>query len=119
MGTPCSPGVAAGAKSERTEAEVKATRLRQDLGSWFAGRHGSGEFGILARDGREVARFGKEADRDMVLALIKSHNTLEIAANYAWDAAGESRIDGGDQNPHGWRDTLFSAKEDAKRLFSR
>lgn len=47
-------------------------KTKHEMPRWFGGTHASGQFGIIDRhDGREVARFDRQADRDAVLHLIK------------------------------------------------
>lgn len=52
---------------------------RRDRASWYSATHASGGFGIIANDGREVARCGKEADRDTILLMARSHDAMKAA----------------------------------------
>lgn len=72
------------AASGKSEEQRRIEIVRRARAGWFAGTHASGAFGIIARDGREVARFAREEDRDAVLGLAG----LEAAAGAAVTALG-------------------------------
>lgn len=74
-----------------TPEQAKADIDRRDRASWFPARHASGAAGIIAgRDGREVGRFDREQDRDVIVAMAKSHDAMRAALEAAQEfVAGE------------------------------
>jgi hypothetical protein len=63
----------------RTPEQAREEIARADRQGWYPARHGGGDFGVLARDGREVVRAHKEADRDSILMMARSHDAMKAA----------------------------------------
>ena len=66
------------AKSGVTEEQKRRHLGRAERLGWFPAWHGTGSFGILSPQGHEVARCGKESDRDAILATIRSETKMVI-----------------------------------------
>lgn len=72
-----------------THAQMRERLLRQDRAQWFAGTHANGQFGIISRKGREVARCESLDDRDFLLRAAQAHDELINALHVMRDIWGD------------------------------
>ena len=79
----------------RTESEAKADIAKADRKSWYPGTHASGQSGIIsAKDGHEVCRCDRRADRDQIVAMARSHDALREGLSALVDSLSENDQDG-------------------------